>query len=174
MALDAASSRPLALLDVEDTERLVNHVIVRSGLALRPHQHDELATFLIAECWKLSLRFERGRGSTTTFAGWAATNLRLRVVDWLRHEFGSSRLVHQRPEFLSLDDPDRDHLGSALGARDGDPAASCDPDLERLDAARNRERARDYETLGLGSNGRTARRDLKQERPTTHLGFDGP
>jgi hypothetical protein len=151
-------SRPLRLHDIEDTEQLVGHVIARSGLTLRPQQRDELATYLIEECWRLSLRYEQGRGSTTTFSGWATTNLRLRVVDWIRQEFGSSRVVHKRPQLVSLDadDPGGNRLDESLGSSAGDPAADHSADLERVLGEGGSPRARDYLALGLRPPGRVA------------------
>ena len=40
------------------------------------------------------------------------------------------RIVERpRPQLLSLDDPDHDQIGAALGARGGDPAADRGADL---------------------------------------------
>jgi hypothetical protein len=95
----------LSLWDVDDVEKLANHVIVRARLELRPHQRESLLAFLISEAWTLSLRYQPGNGSTTTFSGWATTNLQKRITDWFRQEpeFGSTRVVYPRPQLLSLD-----------------------------------------------------------------------
>jgi hypothetical protein len=71
-------SGKLALHDCEDVEALAQSVISRAALDLRPHQHEDLLAFLLGECWRLSLKYEQGKGSTTSFVGWATTNLRLR------------------------------------------------------------------------------------------------
>jgi DNA-directed RNA polymerase specialized sigma24 family protein len=90
-----------ALHDVRDAVALCGNVIAKSGLKLDHHQHEDLLAFLLEECWLLSLRYERGRGSTSTFAGWASYILRRRVVDWLRAQRGRG----YRPEIVSLEIP---------------------------------------------------------------------
>jgi hypothetical protein len=105
--------------------------------------------------WRLSLRFEPGGISFSTYAG---TTLRKRLVDWQRQRFRRTRYVftdhvveRKLPELVSLDadGPDRASLAATLGTRGGDPAADCDPDLARLLGAGSSARARDYEALGL-------------------------
>src|SRR5215207_1858363 len=141
--------RPLALHDVDDAERLCSHVANRAGLSLRPHQWDELITYLIGECWRLSLRYEPGKGSTTTFSGWATTNLRFRLNDWLRSPQGGGwgqqyRNGNTRPELLSLDGG----LDRTLPSGHGNPEIDSSPDLGGVLAAGDRSRARDYRALG--------------------------
>jgi hypothetical protein len=131
-------------------------IVHRSRLELNHQDREELAAFLVAECWHLSVRYRRGTGSTTSFAGWATTTLRLRVVDWRRARFGRTRWqfsgrAHEReqPQLVSLDDPDHDQFRAALGTRAGDPAADRSPDLARLLGTGGGARARDLKTLGL-------------------------
>jgi DNA-directed RNA polymerase specialized sigma24 family protein len=142
----------LPLHDVRDAVALCGNVIARSRLTLSPDEHDDLLTYLVETAWKLSLRYEQGRGSTTTFAGWATTILRMRIVDWQREKYGRG----YRPHFVSLDDPEHDRVGASLEAGDGDPADSGDPALGGLLADRDRERARDYAELGLAPPRRVA------------------
>jgi hypothetical protein len=96
------------------------------------------------------------RAGGLSFSTLAGTTLRLRVVDWKRRHHGRTRwqfsdrvYERERPQLVSLDtdDPDGAPLASILGTRAGDPAADCDPDLERLLGTRDSSRARDYETL---------------------------
>jgi hypothetical protein len=151
-------SRPWALHDIADVESFCTGIATRSRLELSYHDREELTAFLIAECWQLSLRYEAGRGSTTSFIGWATTNLRLRCVDWQRKRFGRTRWTFSghvyerpRPQLLSLDelDPGHDRMGQPLGAGLGDPAADSTPAFAGLHTAGDRQRARDLETLGL-------------------------
>jgi DNA-directed RNA polymerase specialized sigma24 family protein len=152
-------SRPLVLHGI-DVERLMAKVIDRSGTVarleprLQPHERDDLLAHLIAVAWRLSLDFKPGRGSVS-LSTYVYTIASRRVVDWIRSTRGRSKWVfhdhvHERPrpQMVSLDD-DRAGLVEAVAAGSSDPAASSSPDLERMLAAGDRARARDYEILGL-------------------------
>ncbi|MBA2360806.1 MAG: hypothetical protein H0V79_07755 [Actinobacteria bacterium] len=152
------------LLHGVDVEALAWRVIAADRrLDLRHHQREELAGYLIAEIWRLSLRFEPGRGS---FAGFAHSTARLRVTDWLRAEFGRTiwkfsehSYERERPGVVSLDSmatDERDRVDRTLTAREGDPAGDRDPDLRGLEADRDRTRALDYGLLGLDPPRRAA------------------
>jgi hypothetical protein len=147
----------LALHDIEDVEAFVWRIVHRSRLDLDFYDQEDLATYLVETCWELSLRYKPGTGSTSSFAGWAATNLRKRVVDWQRRKYRTRWVFKDRvyerprPEIISLDgnNPGGDPLGAALGTSGSDPAADRSPDLARLLGTGGGGRARDYETLGL-------------------------
>jgi hypothetical protein len=153
----------LPLHDVRDTEQLCWAVVARSRLNLPQDQRESLCSYLIETAWELSLRYEPGRRSTNNFAGWATVQLRLRVIDWIRKEYGRTKwhskgqaYERKNPEFLSFDadSSDRNQLDAAIGTWDGNLEASWDPTLERLDAGRSSARSGDLRTLGI----RTRRR----------------
>jgi hypothetical protein len=134
-------------------EALCGSVIHKSGLELSHHDEQDLLAYLLAECWRLSLRYEPARGSTRSFAGWATTNLRLAVIEWQRKRFGrktwkfkSHTYTRERPHLVPLDDAG---LETVESERAGDPAEGCGPPLDGLYADGDRERARDYFHLGL-------------------------
>jgi hypothetical protein len=110
---------------------------------------DDLHAWLIEECWILSLRFEPGPASFSSYAG---ARLRLRVIDWKRQQQGGRTVwrfkdrVHTRtpPVIVSLDDP----VGASLDTNKGDPAPDWFADDGGLLAERDRCRDRDYAELG--------------------------
>lgn len=142
----------LALQDVDDAQRFVCAIVTRSGLSLSWSEREDLEQYLLVEAWRLSLRYQPGGISFSTFAG---NTLKLRIVDWQRDRYGRSRWqfrdgrVHERerPQLVSLDD-ERFDL-EPLAAWSGDPAADRDETLGRLLADRDRKRAQDIATLGL-------------------------
>ena len=145
----------LSLHEIDDVEAFTLAIVQRSRLELSHHDREDLVAYLLTECWRLSLRFEPGGISFSTYAG---TTLRGRLVDWQRKRFGRTRYVfsdrvleRKLPELVSLDadDSNGDPLGDNLGTRAGDPAADRDPDFERLLRTGSGTRARDYEALGL-------------------------
>jgi DNA-directed RNA polymerase specialized sigma24 family protein len=146
---------PLQLHDIDDAERFVGAIVTRSGLALNFHDAEDLSEYLLVECWQLSLHYQAGGIS---FSTWAGNTLRRRSVDWIRQRrgrtiwrFGDGR-VHERqlPSFVPFDG-----LDDALGAGSGDPADSGDSDLGRVATTGDRQRARDLWTLGLEAPRRT-------------------
>jgi DNA-directed RNA polymerase specialized sigma24 family protein len=153
---------PLQLHDIDDAERFVGAIVSRSGFSLSFHDAEDLGEYLLVECWQLSLRYQAGGIS---FSTWAGNTLRRRSVDWIRQQngrtiwrFGDGR-VHERPrrELVSFDDDaERDRMDLALGTESGDPAADCDPDRQRLLGDGSRSRNRDYALLGLDPPRRVA------------------
>jgi DNA-directed RNA polymerase specialized sigma24 family protein len=150
----ALLSSRLQLFDLNDVEAMIWDVITSNGrLYLNPQQRESLATYLIEEVWRSSLRFDAAKGSFSTFAGIIA---RRRVVDWLRLEFGrttwqfADRTIERpRPELVSFNGDEGDRLAETVTAGTGDPADAWNPDLERLLDGGDRQRARDHELLGL-------------------------
>jgi hypothetical protein len=150
------TSLALQLHDVQDAERFVSAIASKSGLTLSYHEREDLEQWLLGECWRLSLRYSPGRGSTTSFAGWATTTLRLRVTDWIRAKEGRTTWkfkehthTRERPTFIPLDydDSDRDRLGGSVATDDGNPAAGWDEAGRGLLAERDLRRARDLAAL---------------------------
>jgi RNA polymerase sigma factor (sigma-70 family) len=139
--------------DVRDATAFVAAIAAKSSLRLGYHDAEDLRQYLLVELWKLSERYEPRGVSFSTVAG---ATLRKRVVDWQRQRFGRTRWafadhVHERqqPELVSLDDPDRDHLGAAVAAGPSDHEADSDAALVGLLEERDRERLEDLATLGL-------------------------
>jgi DNA-directed RNA polymerase specialized sigma24 family protein len=122
-------SRPLPLFDVRDVEALCTSIVQRNRLSLDHRDREDLIAYLIATCWELSLRYEPGR---TSFSTWAGNTLRLRVFDWNRARNGRTRwqfsghvYERERPLLVPLDA----ELVDTLPAGAGDPALDSDPDL---------------------------------------------
>jgi hypothetical protein len=141
---------------VRDVEALCVSIVQRSSLELSHHEREDLTTYLIETCWSLSLRFEPGG---ITFSTWAGNTLKLRLVDWQRSRKGrtkwafanGSSYVRTRPEYVSFDADDslRDRVEAAQSERKGDPEDDRDPDLGGLLADRDSSRARDLSEMGL-------------------------
>lgn len=157
----------LKLLDVDDVFALVHGVVRRSRLELRWDEREDLVAYLVAEAWKLSLRFDPSlpKGTRNDFAGYLTINLKQRIYDWQRQRNGrtvwrfADRVYERppRPELVSLDNSDdHDLLDGALGTGPGAPTDGWSPDLGRLLGARDRQRDRDADTLGLAGAGRAA------------------
>jgi DNA-directed RNA polymerase specialized sigma24 family protein len=149
-------SRPLPLFDVRNVEALCTSIVQRSRLSLDHHDREDLTAYLIATCWELSLRYEPGK---TSFSTWATTTLKLRTIDWNRKRNGRTRwqfsghtYERERPQFVSLDA----ELVDTLAAGAGDPALDSETDLAGVLDAGGSPEARDYLALGLEPPGRTA------------------
>jgi DNA-directed RNA polymerase specialized sigma24 family protein len=145
----------LSLQGIDDVEPFAVAIVQRSRIELNHHDREDLITYLVETCWELSLRYEPGGIS---FSTWAGATLRNRIVDWQRKRYGRTRYVfsdrvfeRKLPELVSLDadGPSGDSLGDTLGTRAGDPAADRGADLARLLGAGSSTRTRDYEALGL-------------------------
>jgi hypothetical protein len=138
------------LWDVEDTEAFCAALIQRSRLTLTTVERDDLLAYLIAEAWTLSLRYDP---AVRTFASFAGSTLRLRVIDWYRRERGRTRWTfadrtYERPlpTLVSLD-ADRDSLGDADAGGAGDSPADRVASLDGLLAGGSRATDRDLRIL---------------------------
>jgi hypothetical protein len=98
---------------VLDAERLVSSVVERhlgggtkrrdgklqgGGGWLSLDDEDDLRAYLLTEVWEASVRFN-GNGRLAGYCVWIAHK---RVIDWLRHRFGSTRMK-PRPELVPFD-----------------------------------------------------------------------
>jgi hypothetical protein len=141
--------RVLALHDVRDVQGMCASIVARNGSELSFHDEGDLVAFLVAECWRLSLRYDGSQGSI--FSVWAWSILSRRIVYWKRQRFVDAR--YTAPPVLvpldAADDSERDQLAAVAGADAGDPASRCDSDLAGIFDARDRMRARDFAALGL-------------------------
>lgn len=97
-----------ALREIRDVEAFVWAIVGRSKLQSSRDELQDLAAYLIAECWLLGERYEPGG---IKFSTWATTTLRLRTIDWMRQRRGRTRWafaghVHERERAPvdSLDD----------------------------------------------------------------------
>jgi DNA-directed RNA polymerase specialized sigma24 family protein len=142
-------SRPLPLFDVRDVEALCTSIVQRSRLPLDHHDREDLTTYLIETCWELSLRYEPG---PTSFSTWATTTLKLRTIDWNRKRNGRTRWqfsghIYERPRpvVVSLDT----ELVDTLAAGAGDSALDSETDLAGVLDSGGSQIARDYLALGL-------------------------
>jgi hypothetical protein len=150
--------RPLPLHNIDDVERFCSDIVRRGNFELSFHEHEELITFLISECWLLSERYEAGR-IRKGFSVWAGITLRKRAVEWdqrirrprVKWAFRDRVYIRPVPKLVSFDADDslRDRLDETVAARSSDPAADSSPDLERFLEEGDREKARDFDALGL-------------------------
>jgi hypothetical protein len=111
---------------------------------------------LLVECWQLSLSYQAGGISFSTYAG---NTLRRRVVDWQRATVGRTRWTSATVVSTSgLGLSCSSSTSTAPTEIDFDQLsprgwailqADCDPDRERLLGDGDRARARDYALLGL-------------------------
>jgi DNA-directed RNA polymerase specialized sigma24 family protein len=138
----------LRLHNVDDAERFCWAIVSRSRLALDFHDAQDLHQFLLIQCWELSLRYQSGGPQ---FDGWASRILQLRVVDWMRQrngrttwQFADHAYERQRPQFVSLNDPDVDRMGEAVsGSGLDDGARGLAAELRALKARGRRPGGRD-------------------------------
>lgn len=147
---------PLRLFDVTDGERFVGSIAARSRLRLSFHDAEDLRQYLLIELWQLATRYNEE--SDVSFATWAGTTLRLRVIDWERKRWGRTKwkwangVSYERPRrtTVSLDDgDDLDFLGGTVGEGSGDLETGWDSNLGRLLGEGRGSQARDHQTLGL-------------------------
>jgi hypothetical protein len=129
------------LHDVRNVEALCERVIQRSRLNLSYHDHEDLLAYLVEVCWRLSTKYEHGRGSTNSFAGWATYILRLRLIEWQREKYRRGGA-----DVLGLDAPDDDPLGSSVaGSGLADDSSGFSADMRTLaQRARRPGRANDW------------------------------
>jgi hypothetical protein len=141
----------LAAHDVHDLEglaaRVLDDQLGRWGAHLQPELHEDALAYLIAVAWECSEKYDPTRG--LAFSTCAYRICRLKLVDWYREEFGTTRWK-TRPLTLSLEvatgDGNRD-LGEFVAAREGDPADRGDPALARLLKEAGSSRAQDLAEL---------------------------
>lgn len=135
----------LTLHDIRDVEAYCTNILQRTN---HPHDEDTLA-YLIATTWELSLTYQPGRLS---FSTWAGTTLRQRLNDHTRTtkgrtvwRFKNRTYTRTLPTITSLDDP---HARQPEPTPHGDPAADRDTDrLVRLLRSRSSDEAwRDHST----------------------------
>src|SRR5262245_22704083 len=116
----------LSLHDIDDVEAYCVYLINRQrrgGYA--GHDYEDLLAYLIGEVWRLSLRYDKSRGSS--FRNFVARYQP--VNNWERKHFGrtvwrspSYTYVRERPTLVPLDD-----------CHDlADPAGALDPATDRL------------------------------------------
>lgn len=98
------------LLDVADVEGLIWKAVGHSTAAaeLRPHEQDDLVSYLLAEAWIISERFDASRGSVC-FSTFLYASIQRRIVDFVRRERGRTKWqfadrTYERPhvELVSL------------------------------------------------------------------------
>jgi hypothetical protein len=81
----------LQLHDGRDAGLLCRRIINCSRFAGQSSDHEELLTYLVEECWALSLRYEPG--GSTRFSTYATNTLCKRLIDWPRSRYGRTRWV---------------------------------------------------------------------------------
>lgn len=145
-----------------DIEALCWKLISTSGHVanLRAHERDDLCVELVEVSWELSLVYRPGEAA---FSSWLTTNLRRRIIDYVRRTRGRTRWkathlisednpdgIYERklPDLVSLDGPDGNSLGASLATVDGNSAPDRLADGGRLFAERDRHRAEDLAYLG--------------------------
>jgi DNA-directed RNA polymerase specialized sigma24 family protein len=153
----------LSLHDIDDGVAFVAAITNRSGLELSWADREDLQQFLLTTAWEISLTFEPGR-SGVTFSSFAGTILRRRVVDWRRKSAGgrtkwtfkTHTYERQLPSFVPFDDSAVDRLERTQPEGGGDREVGSDLGDGGLVVSGDRQRARDFELLGLEPDGRAA------------------
>lgn len=146
----------LELWDIRDVEQFVNTIIQRARLDLNHHDREDLAAFLIETTWELSLRYQPGG---ITFSTWAGNTLRLRIVDHTRNREGRTKWTfsthtyqRERPQVVSLDT----ELASTIATPHRDNPTNRTPDLARLLRTRGSDEAWNNHSHPKTMQGRTA------------------
>ena len=119
----------LALHDIDDTAAFVAAIVNRSGLSLSWDAREDLEQTLQIVAWELSLKYQPGGISFSTYAG---RTLRFRITDWQRSGSGGRTIwkfrnpdgslrIHERelPQFVPFD------------GDDGEPRAELDQPQRR-------------------------------------------
>lgn len=140
-----------ALHDVADVEALLVRAVSRSHFAatLRGDEREDLIAWLFEVAWKLSESFDPSRGSFSTFLYGAAQR---GAIDWQRSRYRTrwkfkDRIYERpRPILIPLDDA---RLDEAVSPGAGDFADGGNQCLAGVLNGGDRQRVRDYETLGL-------------------------
>lgn len=150
-----------ALADMEDVEgfcsRVAHLFCNRTRTRLDAADFEDLVSFLIAECWRLSERYTPTT-SRARFKSYAYGPLTYRCTDWTRKHLGRSKwqwsngkvYERERPQVASLDRPigdGADTLGSSLANGAGDGPADRDTSLSWFHGAGDRQRAADTALL---------------------------
>lgn len=104
----------LPLLDVDSVESLARKVLDdrlrSSGAYLNPAEYDDALSYVIAEAWVLSKRYDVAKG-TQSFSTYAYRILWRRVPSWYRQRFGDTR-YRVNPTWVTLDDNDLDEIAA--------------------------------------------------------------
>jgi DNA-directed RNA polymerase specialized sigma24 family protein len=147
-------NQPWALHDVADVEALLVKVVRHSPFAgkLTRDDRDDLLCWLFEVAWKLSLAFDRDRGS---FSGFLYSSARLQAIEWQRRryrtvwKFRDRTYTRPRVDLVSLNGTG-DSLAESLAAIDRDLEDGGGPACSGLLANGDSTRARDLGVLGLG------------------------
>lgn len=148
----------LSLHDVKDVDAWCSTFIERAGLELSYHDREDLLAYVVVATWELSEQYRPGAAS---FSTWAGGLIGRKIADWKRSRYRTKwqfkGRVYERPRpvvfSIDADDSERHRLDETLSSRAGDPTSDSNTDLRGLVADRDRERARDLDTLGLEAHG---------------------
>lgn len=93
-----------------DAEPFCRWIFRRSRLEFSYHDEEEAISFLIEECWQLSLGYQHGINAKC-FSNYATGLLKHRLTDWQRKRFGRTKwqfadrtYERPRPVHIPLDD----------------------------------------------------------------------
>jgi hypothetical protein len=160
----ADNSRCVSLLgrvwqleDIDDVESLCRTLAGDVDARLNPNEYDDLLAYLVSSTWEIHRRWDRER--TPSFAQYATYLLRFRIVEHTRQTRGRTHwrwsgnivIEHKPRQFLSLDAPvgEGNRLVDVVAEIASDPAPDWNPNLERILAQSDSQRARDLDALGL-------------------------
>src|SRR5687767_13005185 len=134
-------ARQWSLHDVEDVEafcgRVLDERLKRYGGVLRPDVYEDALAYLLAETWKLSIKWDPAKG-IPSFSTFAYRRLRFAVVNWYRATYGDSRFNKGRRAALNAtlsldaDFASDTQLVEFIAGSAGDPADDRSPDLTRI------------------------------------------
>lgn len=157
-------------VDVEKlAHRAVSAYLTARRAHLQPADRDDLVTYVVAELWRISVKFDPDR-SAVSFSTHAYRLAGARCVDWYRLRFGRTRwqfgdgTVHarERPVPLSLDRvaADGHRLVDSLADRAGDGEEDRSTVIagleDRGDGSRDRDHALLRAAATRGARGRAA------------------
>jgi hypothetical protein len=140
-------------LDAERFAASVLHRELRRRQAtLREHDFEDALSFLLAQLWRLSERFDSSRG--LDFDGYAGKWLPPSFTDWYRARFVDKRYEYGDPErrdaIAFAGSLDGIGMGIVVPIHSGSDEADSDEARGRLERERDRFRARDIATIRSG------------------------
>jgi RNA polymerase sigma factor (sigma-70 family) len=126
----------LALHDVRDVEALCAGILRRNGATWSEADREDALSYLIAEAWELSERYDTKHG--ISFSNYLTRRLPGRLVDWYRKRFGDSR-YQNRAELVPLDTSGAEEISDGTAFAEAVVESQAFADMRALLSPRGRE-----------------------------------